>query len=90
MTDVFDEEPANSLDLDAVSPGWGGCVSMICWCGIGEEDDNEKDWEVLRTIYLASCQNAICESQDYPYDQDEFCWVWAQVAAVSHHPTMCN
>jgi len=47
---VFDEAPANRLDLDPFGPGGGGCVSMICWCGIEDEDDNEKKWEVLRII----------------------------------------
>ena len=50
MSDVFDDAPANRLDLDPPSPGWGGYLSTICWCGIGEEDDNEKKWEVLRNI----------------------------------------
>jgi len=50
MSDALDVAHANRLDLDPLSPGWGGCVSMICWCGIWEEDDNEKKWEVLRTI----------------------------------------
>jgi len=50
MSDVLNVSPANQLDFDPLAAGWGGCVSMICWCGIGEEDDNEKKWEVLRTI----------------------------------------
>jgi len=50
MSDVFDVVPTNRLDLDLHSSGWGGCVSMICCSGIGEEDDNEKKWEVLRNI----------------------------------------
>ena len=50
MCDVIDVAPATWLYLDPLSPGWGGCVSMICWCGIGEEDDNEKKREVLRII----------------------------------------
>jgi len=32
--DVFDKMPANWLDLHALSPDWGGHVSMIRWCGI--------------------------------------------------------
>jgi hypothetical protein len=35
---------------DPLSPGRGGCVSIMYWCGRGEEDDNEKKWEALRTI----------------------------------------
>ena len=90
MSDVFDVAPTNQLDVDPLSPGWGGCVSVICWCGIGEEDDNETKWEVLRTILLASCQNGIFSSQHVRYTQDESCWVWLPVAGVSHHPAMCN
>jgi len=47
---VFDVVPANLPVFDLLSPGGGGCVSMMCWCGIGEEDDNERKWEALRTI----------------------------------------
>jgi len=50
MSDVFVESPANQLDLDPLSPGWGGCVSTIGWCGIEDKDDNEKKWEVVRNI----------------------------------------
>jgi len=50
MSDVFDEAPANSLDLNVLQHGSGGCVSMICWYWIGEENANEKQWEVLMTM----------------------------------------
>jgi len=50
MIAVVDVAPTNRLDLDPLSPGWGGCVSMTCWCEVGEEDDNKKKWEALRTI----------------------------------------
>jgi hypothetical protein len=50
ITDVLDVAPANRFDFDPLSPGWGGCVSRFCWCGIGEEDDHKTKWEVLRTI----------------------------------------
>jgi len=42
MSDIFDIVPTNQLDFDPLSPGWTGSVSMICWCGILEEDDIEK------------------------------------------------
>ena len=87
---VFDLAPANRLGIDPLSPGWGGCVSMICWCGIGEKDDNEKKWEALRTIYSASCQNRISSSQLDHYTQDESWWVWLQVAGVAQCPAICN
>jgi len=50
MSDEFDIVPGNPFESHLLSPGWGGCVCMICWCGIDEEDDNGKKWEVLRTI----------------------------------------
>jgi len=68
---VFDVAPANLPVIDLLSPGVGGCVSILFWCGIGEEDDNERKWEALRTIWLASCQNGICSSQHDRYAQDE-------------------
>jgi len=46
---VFDVAPANLLIFVQLSPGGGGCVSIMCWCGIREEDDNERKWEALRT-----------------------------------------
>jgi hypothetical protein len=48
MIALVDVVPANRLDLDLLPPGRGSCVSMICWSGIREEDDNEKKWEALR------------------------------------------
>jgi len=50
MSDVLDLVPVNQLELDPLPPGGAGCVSMICWCGIGEGDDNERKWEGWRTI----------------------------------------
>ena len=50
ISEGFDVVPVNQLDSDLFSPGWGGCVSIICWCTIGEYDDNEKKGEVLRTL----------------------------------------
>jgi len=87
---VFDVAPANLPVFDMLSPGWGGCVSIMCWCGIGEEDDNERKWEALRTKYLASCQNGTSSSQHDRYAHDESYWVWLQVTGVSHRPTICN
>jgi hypothetical protein len=47
---VFDVAPANRLGFDLLLPGAGRCGSMMCWCGIGAEDDNERKWEALSTI----------------------------------------
>jgi len=46
IRDIFYEAP----DSHPLRPGLGGCVSMICWCGIGEEDDINKKCHVLRII----------------------------------------
>ena len=50
MSDILDEVPVHQLDLDPLLPGLCVCVAMIWWCGIREEDDHEKKWEVLRNI----------------------------------------
>jgi hypothetical protein len=63
---------------------------MIWWCGIEKEDDNEKKWEVLRNIQLASYHNGICSSQLVCSTRDESCCIWLKLAAVSHHPVICN
>jgi len=47
---VFDVVPTNRPVFNPLSPGGGDCVSTMCWCGIGEEDDNERKLEALRTI----------------------------------------
>jgi len=47
---VFDIAPANRPVCYLLTPGGGRCLSIMCWCGIGEEDDNERKWEALRTI----------------------------------------
>ena len=48
--DALDEAPIGWLDSDPLTPCWGVFVAMICWCGRGDEDDNEKKWDVLRNI----------------------------------------
>jgi hypothetical protein len=50
MSNVFDEAPTNRVDMDSLSPGWGGAVGMTCRYGIGEDDDNENKREVLSNI----------------------------------------
>jgi len=87
---ILDVLPSMRLNLDPLSPGWGGSVSMMAWCGTGEEDDNEKKWEALSTILVASCQNGIISNQHDPSTQDESYWVWLHVAGVSHCPPICN
>jgi len=46
----LDEVSVVWLDWDPLPPGWGVCGAMTCCCGKGEDDDNEKKWEVLRNI----------------------------------------
>jgi len=65
-------------------------VSVICWCGIEEEDDNEKKWEVLRTVKYTLFQNGIISSQYDPYIHEGSYCIWVQVAVVSQHPATCN
>jgi hypothetical protein len=87
---VLDVAPPNLPVFDPLSPGGGGSVSIMCWCGIGEEDDNKRKWEALKTIQLASCQNGIRSSQHNCYAQNESYSGWLQVAGVSHRPAICN
>jgi len=89
-SDILDEAPVDRLASDPSPPGWGGCVSMIYWCGIDEEDDNEKKWKALRNIYRVSCQDWISSSQLVSYTQHESCYVKLQVAGVSHRLAICN
>jgi hypothetical protein len=39
---LSDVMPTSCLDFDPLIGNWGGCVSMICLCQIGEEDDKER------------------------------------------------
>ena len=48
LCDILDETAIILLDSYLVTPGWGVCVSMIAWCWIGDEDDNEKKWKSWR------------------------------------------
>ena len=89
-SDTLHEAPVDLLDSDLLSPGWGASVAKICWSGIGEEDDNEKKWDVLRNIESASSQNGIRNSQLVHSTQDESCRLWLQVAGVSQRPAICN
>jgi len=82
--------PSNRLKLDPLSHWWCGCVSTICLSAKAEDADNEKKWEVLGIIKLASRQNGVCSSQHIHYTKHESCWVWLQVAGHSHYPAICN
>ena len=50
VSDAFDEVPIDQLNSDQLSLCWGICAAMICQCGMGEEDDSEKKWVVLKDI----------------------------------------
>jgi hypothetical protein len=47
---VSDKTHIDQLYSHSVSPACGVCISMISWCGIGEDEANEKKWEVLSNI----------------------------------------
>jgi len=47
---VFDVPPTSPLEFNLLSRGGDGCASLMCWCGIGAQDDKEKKWDILRTI----------------------------------------
>ena len=47
---ALDEMPVNQLGSDPLLPCADVSVSMICFCAIGEKDNNKKKWEVLRNI----------------------------------------
>ena len=78
------------LNSDPVTPGWCVCVSMGWWCGIGEDDDRKKKWEVLRNILLPTCQDDITSSQVVRYAQVDCCCVWLYVEGVTHCPVTNN
>jgi len=40
---AFDLALVNLPVFDPLSPGGGGCVSIMCWCGIGEEVGSPED-----------------------------------------------
>jgi len=49
-SEALDDEPVDLLDSNPLPPGWGVCVAMSGRCGIGEEDDHKKKWDVLKNI----------------------------------------
>jgi len=59
---AVDQAPVVRLDSDRLTAGCGVCGATPCCCGKGEEDDNEKKWEVSRNIELASSQNGMSGS----------------------------
>jgi hypothetical protein len=63
---------------------------MICWCGIGEEDANQKQWEVLRNLYFTTCQNEISNCQVASFTQVKLCWVSLGTAGDSNRSAIYN
>jgi len=89
-TDGLGVMPGDLPGLVPFSPAWGVLVAMICWYRIGEQDDNEKMWEVLRNIYFATNQNGISNYQVARYTQVKSYCIWLQIAGVSNHSAICN
>jgi hypothetical protein len=50
MGNVFDVAPGNQLDAYLLTSDGDDYVSISCSCTLGKNDDNAKQWEVLRTI----------------------------------------
>jgi hypothetical protein len=90
LTAVFDEARGNLQDSDPLWPGWGRCVSIICWCGIAGEYENEKKLKVMRILQSAWCQNWITSCQRVSYTQDESCYVKLNAAGVFPSLELCN
>jgi len=76
--DVLGEIPVDPSSSVPLSPCLGDCVSIICQCGLGEEDDNETLWEVLRNIHFATSNNKICNQDIACFTQVKSCCVWLQ------------
>ena len=84
---ITPDDPPGSVPF---SPGGGVCVAINCWCRIGEDDDNEKKWEVVRNTYFATSQKEISNSQVARFTQVESFWVWLQILGVSNRSAICN
>jgi len=90
MSMVFNAAPGNWPESNPLWHRWRDSVCIICSWGIGEDNDHGNKWEVLRTISSVPCHNGISSDQQVGYTQDESCWIWMQVAGVSHPPVICN
>ena len=47
---TFVEQPVARPDLEQLAPCRGVCGAMICCFGKGEDNDNEKKWEVIKNV----------------------------------------
>ena len=72
---ALDAAPVIRLDSDPLAPCRGVCGVMICWSRKGEEDDDEKKWEVPKNILAASSQNQISDSQLAQSTGNETCYI---------------
>jgi hypothetical protein len=89
-SDILGVMPIGPPGSVPLSPGWGGCVTMIRWCRIGVEDDNEKKCKFLKNIYFGTSQNEISICQVAHFTQLESCCVWLQIAGVPNRSAICN
>jgi hypothetical protein len=89
-SDKLDGLHIEGLDSHHLSPGWAFCITLMFSSGLGEEDDNENKWEVLRNIWMASSQNGISNNQFTHSTQAELCCGWLQVTRVSHCLEICR
>jgi len=87
---TLDETSVGQLYMDPLSLRWRLSVARICWCGKGEEDDNERKCEVLRNRKLAWSRDGMYTRQLARSEQDESCCVQPQVKEVSNCPVICS
>jgi len=89
-SDELAKVPVVRLDSSTLAPGQCAWGTMTCCCGQGEADDNEKKWEVLRNIYLASSQNGMSGSQLAHSTQEKWNSMYLWVADVPKCPAFCS
>jgi hypothetical protein len=86
---ALDEAPIVWLDSDWITLVRGICGATTCYCGKGEEDNNEK-WKVLRNIYQATGHKGINDCQLARTTQDTTCCVPLEVGSDSKGSAICS
>lgn len=87
---VLGEAPVGRLDSDLIPPCCGVSGAMICPCGKVDDDDHQKEWDVLRKIWLPSSQNGMCNSLPAWSTQHQSNYILREVADVFNLPVICS